>query len=177
MKKKIRLTESELKQIVKESVNNIISESYGTPDKWTKSATHNINQARNGQHFIDKPDFIKNADNEEVNAEFSNFLNYLLVVCDKLRTSDILHKLNDKYTPNANPSYQPYVQELYKIENKLRFVINRMISIANMENGEQPDEYYDTNHESYKQKQRRRKKEAYYGNQGDHTVELDRPMW
>ena len=35
-KKQIRLTESDLKQIVKESVSKILSEAYGTPRKWDK---------------------------------------------------------------------------------------------------------------------------------------------
>jgi hypothetical protein len=48
-----------------------------------------------------------------------------------------------------------------------------MISIANMEEGEQPDEYYDINHESYKQKQKRRKKEAYYGGMGNGSEQRD----
>lgn len=150
-KKQIRLTESDLKQIVKESVNKILNEAYGTPNKWTKSATYNINQARN-----DDRNYIKNADNEPVNASLADFLNDMLHVSDKLSDqNDVLRKLDGKYYPYASPSYKPYVQELYKIGDKLSFIVHRMISIANMEEGEQPDEYYDINHESYKQKQKR----------------------
>ena len=158
-KKQIRLTESDLKQIVKESVNKILNEAYGTPNKWTTSATYNINQARN-----DDRNYIKNADNEPVNASLADFLNDMLHVSDKLSDqNDVLRRLDGKYNPYASPSYKPCVQALYKIGDKLTFIVNRMISIANMEEGEQPDEYYDINHESYKQKQKRRKKEAYYG--------------
>ena len=150
-KKQIRLTESDLKQIVKESVNKILNEAYGTPNKWTTSATYNINQARN-----DDRNYIKNADNETVNASLADFLNDMLHVSDKLSDqNDVLRKLDGKYNPYASPSYKPYVQALYKIGDKLTFIVNRMISIANMEEGEQPDEYYDINHESYKQKQKR----------------------
>lgn len=158
-KKQIRLTESDLKQIVKESVNKILNEAYGTPNKWTTSATYNINQARN-----DDRNYIKNADNEPVNASLADFLNDMLHVSDKLSDqNDVLRRLDGKYNPYASPSYKPCVQALYKIGDKLTFIVNRMISIANMEEGEQPDEYYDINHESYKQKQKRRKKEAYHG--------------
>ena len=158
-KKQIRLTESDLKQIVKESVNKILNEAYGTPNKWTKTKTYNINQARN-----DDRNYIKNADNEPVNASLADFLNDMLHVSDKLSDqNDVLRRLDGKYNPYASPSYKPCVQALYKIGDKLTFIVNRMISIANMEEGEQPDEYYDINHESYKQKQKRRKKEAYHG--------------
>ena len=88
-KKHIRLTESDLKQIVKESVNKILNEAYGTPNKWTKSATYNINQARN-----DDRNYIKNADNEPVNASLADFLNDMLHVSDKLSDqNDVLRKL------------------------------------------------------------------------------------
>lgn len=45
-KKQIRLTESDLKQIVKESVNKILNEAYSTPDSHTKDALQNLHVAQ-----------------------------------------------------------------------------------------------------------------------------------
>lgn len=39
-KKLVKLTESDLKQIVKESVNKILNEAYGTPSKWQKKGAN-----------------------------------------------------------------------------------------------------------------------------------------
>lgn len=45
-KKQIRLTESDLKQIVKESVNKILNEAYGTPDSDTRTAIERLKNAK-----------------------------------------------------------------------------------------------------------------------------------
>ena len=41
-KKQVRLTESDLKQIVKESVNMILNEAYGTTDRRTQNLVNNL---------------------------------------------------------------------------------------------------------------------------------------
>ena len=41
-KKQIRLTEGDLKQIVKESVSRILNEAYGTPDERTKNKIEDV---------------------------------------------------------------------------------------------------------------------------------------
>ena len=52
-KKQIRLTESDLKQIVKESVNKILSEAYGTPRKLDKGLNDKIDSYLQYDHTYD----------------------------------------------------------------------------------------------------------------------------
>ena len=49
-KKQIRLTESDLKQIVKESVNKILNEAYGTPDKGTRNSINSYRHLEDWTH-------------------------------------------------------------------------------------------------------------------------------
>ena len=49
-KKLIRLTESDLHNIVKESVNKILNEAYGTPDKGTRNSINSYRHLEDWTH-------------------------------------------------------------------------------------------------------------------------------
>ena len=127
-KKQIRLTESDLKQIVKESVNKILSEAYGT-------------MPNNDAYDITGLD----AANDE-GARFSPLGKFNDVPLDSLIDLNKAVKLfnNDyNYLQFINPNYAKALRKhLYYVDEYL----NKLIKIAKMKKGQQPDLGYDSRH-------------------------------
>jgi hypothetical protein len=127
-KKQIRLTESDLKQIVKESVNKILSEAYGT-------------MPNNDAYDITGLD----AANDE-GARFSPLGKFNDVPLDSLIDLNKAVKLfnNDyNYLQFINPNYAKALRKhLYYVDEYL----DKLIKIAKMKKGQQPDLGYDSRH-------------------------------
>lgn len=111
-KKQIRLTESDLKQIVKESVNKILNEAYGTPDNRTKNQIED--GVDNGRIF--------NAF-RKIASDLHIFLGYY-AKSEQEEYSDLMFKYTNQYLKN--------------MEQVLRILKNRKVQYY----GEQPNKDY-----------------------------------
>jgi len=120
-KKQIRLTESDLKQIVKESVNKIISEAYGTPDNATQSKVD----------YLRTNNFEKGDEMQKVWSEVRNALFNL-----KSRAKWLIGHPYEEAIVKATDGYEKKLNSIFKIWS------NKLIQI----NGEQPDAKYNERH-------------------------------
>ena len=120
-KKQVRLTESDLKQIVKESVNKIISEAYGTPDNATQSKVD----------YLRTNNFEKGDEMQKVWSEVRNALFNL-----KSRAKWLIGHPYEEAIVKATDGYEKKLNSIFKIWS------NKLIQI----NGEQPDAKYNERH-------------------------------
>ena len=120
-KKQVRLTESDLKQIVKESVNKIISEAYGTPDNATQSKVD----------YLRTNNFEKGDEMQKVWSEVRNALFNL-----KSRAKWLIGYPYEEAIVKATDGYEKKLNSIFKIWS------NKLIQI----NGEQPDAKYNERH-------------------------------
>lgn len=153
-KNRIKITESELKQIVEESVNKILSEAYGTPSKYTKHQYNILNGVENhydgekgvGRIFpknkrIEYPTDSEKYSGSDIFAEIDR-LNNRLIDTEKRWTfamNNSTYTLTDKMARRYG----------YEILNNLRRaekLSRRMMVLLKMQLGEQPDSNYFDNH-------------------------------
>jgi hypothetical protein len=144
-KKQIRLTESDLKQIVKESVNKILSEEYGTMSNQDKATMWNLNNSKKGGlhgyynhslgRHLSSDEVRKGMYNYEKGEEMPTELQVLLHLSDEVK--DVLY----------DQDYIKFVDE--RLNNVLRkklgevsMICDRLINKAKMNIGQQPDENY-----------------------------------
>ena len=120
-KKQIRLAESDLKQIVKESVNKILNEAYGTPDKATQSKVDYL-RTNNSE----KGDEMQKAWIEVRNALFNL----------KSTAKWYIDRPYEEAIVKATDEYEKKLNSIFKIWS------NKLIQI----NGEQPDAKYNERH-------------------------------
>ena len=144
-KKQIRLTESELKQIVKESVNKILNEAYGTMPNQDKATMWNLNNSKNGGlpgyynnslgRHLSSDEVRKGMYDYEKGEEMPAELQVLLHLSDEVK--DVLY----------DQDYIKFVDERlsHVLRNKLLEVskiCDLLINKAKMNIGQQPDENY-----------------------------------
>ena len=123
-KKQIRLTESDLKQIVKVSVSKILNEAYGTPDKSTRNA---INSFRNL---------------EDGNSQYSGLKSIWKQLLDARNSVDEWVTYNDSPFSNDKSVSKKYADVLVKqIDTAIR-TCKMIMSKRIMNQGEQPDVDY-----------------------------------
>ena len=144
-KKQIRLTESDLKQIVKESVNKILNEAYGTMPNQDKATMWNLNNSKNGGlhgyynnslgRHLSSDEVRKGMYDYEKGEEMPAELQVLLHLSDEVK--DVLY----------DQDYIKFVDERlsHVLRNKLLEVskiCDLLINKAKMNIGQQPDENY-----------------------------------
>lgn len=129
-KKQIRLTESDLKQIVKESVNKVLSEAYGT-----MNAQDSADMAR-----LDNPysDYVPKENRYNSGKDSSYDVNKIM---------ELWHYLNDFNYDSDTVYYlhqinQNYAEAIMKHIDKARILLEKIIKIAKMNMGQQPDKLY-----------------------------------
>ena len=144
-KKQIRLTESDLKQIIKESVSKILNEAYGTMPSQDKATMWNLNNSKNGglhgyyNHSIGRhlssDEVRRGMYDYEKGEEMPTELHVLLHLSDEVK--DVLY----------NQDYIKFIDErLNKVLRKKLAEVSKLcdhlINKAKMNIGQQPDENY-----------------------------------
>lgn len=133
-KKQIRLTESDLKQIIKESINKILNEAYGTPNNDTRAALDNLFVA---QHYGSENDLQQDTNGEIPFRGLIDFNNGIL----KLE-----HQLTDVVRRDEIDDSNPYIMALFNHLMQMKELSRRMVKRLKMNQGEQPDETYNIKH-------------------------------
>ena len=128
-KKQIRLTENDLKQMVKESVNKILSEAYGTPDEGTQNAINNIRNLEVG-----------NNDYNSLNSIYKQLLNTRNSVDEWTTSVETMDSDgNRSYNRNISRKYSEYlVKQIDAAIRTCKILMGKRV----MNQGEQPDENY-----------------------------------
>ena len=140
-KKQIRLTESDLKQIVKESVNKILSETYGTVPKQDK-----VSQSAYGGKKIDKSAYSN--DNEKLKAEYMQKLaNGIYDVRDASEWFGYYSE-GEIFGDSKSPSLKKYSDMIYNKIQEIENIYQQIRRIMTMKLGLQPDSRYDMKHRS-----------------------------
>lgn len=179
-KKQIKLTESDLKQIVKESVSKILNEAYGTPSKYTKHQYNVLNGVENnydgkkggGKIFPQNKHIEFPTDSEKYDA--SNIFSAIEILSRRLiniekswyrAMNNSTYTLTDKMAKKYGYKILDNLQSAEKLSR-------RMMVLLKMQLGEQPDSNY---FDKYKPSQDDGGFSPYGGGEG--MVELDRPYW
>lgn len=136
-KKQVRLTESDLKQIVKESVNKILSEAYGTMPKDDIKRAANLDAASQSR-FDERGEEIEDIKNDEFSRRLQD-LQRDLTKCWWMANSLESHMKHNEFLGKASERYANYVMD--NISNASDG-LDRIIAIAKMKIGQQPDENY-----------------------------------
>ena len=130
-KKQIRLTESDLKQIVKESVNKILSEAYGTMPKDDIKRAANLDAASQSR-FDERGEEIEDIKNDEFSRRLQN-LQRDLTKCWWMANSLGSHMKHNEFLGKASERYANYVMD--NISNASDG-LDRIIAIAKMKIGQ-----------------------------------------
>jgi hypothetical protein len=138
-KKQIRLTESDLKQIVKESVNKILYEAYGTMPTQDKVS----------QNVYGGADFDKSAysnDNEQLIAEYMQKL--ASGIYNVMGASEWFgyYSEGEILGDSKNPSLKKYSDMIYNKIQEIENIYQQIRRIMTMRLGLQPDTRYDIKH-------------------------------
>ena len=167
---------------MKESVNKILSEAYGTPSKHTKHQYNVLNGVENhydgnkGGGKIIPQNKTKNiefpTDSEKYSA--GNIFSAIKMLNDSLISTE------KKWDSAMNNSHYTLTDKMariygYKILNNLQSaekLSRRMMVLLKMQLGEQPDSNYFDKHKPYQDDG-----EYYTDGGGEGMVELDRPYW
>lgn len=151
-KKLIRLTESDLKQIVKESLNKILNEAYGTPPKKDIEVANRYSDARWPESGIE---VTKSEDNySDISYDIRQMTDYFLKILDIANgleegvKSDengglyryTRHYKGDKDSSSLNAIY-PYTMTLEKICDKGLDTIERLSNHLIQNRGLNPNDY------------------------------------
>ena len=138
-KKQIRLTESDLKQIVKESVNKILSETYGTVPKQDK-----VSQSAYGGKKFDKSAYSN--DNEKLKAEYMQKL--ANGIYDVRGASEWFgyYSEGEIFGDSKSPSLKKYSDMIYNKIQEIENIYQQIKRIMTMKLGLQPDSRYDLKH-------------------------------
>ena len=130
-KKQIRLTESDLKQIVKESVNKILSEAYGTMPKDDIKRAANLDAASQSR-FDERGEEIEDIKNDEFSRRLQD-LQRDLTKCWWMANSLESHMKHNEFLGKASERYANYVMD--NISNASDG-LDRIIAIAKMKIGQ-----------------------------------------
>ena len=130
-KKQIRLTESDLKQIVKESVNKILSEAYGTMPKDDIKRAANLDAASQSR-FDERGEEIEDIKNDEFSRRLQD-LQRELTKCWWMANSLGSHMKHNEFLGKASERYANYVMD--NISNASDG-LDRIIAIAKMKIGQ-----------------------------------------
>ena len=130
-KKQIRLTESDLKQIVKESVNKILSEAYGTMPKDDIKRAANLDAASQSR-FDERGEEIEDIKNDEFSRRLQD-LQRDLTKCWWMANSLGSHMKHNEFLGKASERYANYVMD--NISNASDG-LDRIIAIAKMKIGQ-----------------------------------------
>ena len=130
-KKQIRLTESDLKQIVKESVNKILSEAYGTMPKDDIKGAANLDAASQSR-FDERGEEIEDIKNDEFSRRLQD-LQRDLTKCWWMANSLGSHMKHNEFLGKASERYANYVMD--NISNASDG-LDRIIAIAKMKIGQ-----------------------------------------
>ena len=130
-KKQIRLTESDLKQIVKESVNKILNEAYGTMPKDDIKRVANLDAASQSR-FDERGEEIEDIKNDEFSRRLQN-LQRDLTKCWWMANSLGSHMKHNEFLGKASERYANYVMD--NISNASDG-LDRIIAIAKMKIGQ-----------------------------------------
>jgi hypothetical protein len=161
-KKQVRLTESDLKQIVKESVNKILSEAYGTPQKLDKGLNDKIDSYLQYDHTYDpEKDTVwdnrklygnngvsyKTTDNKNSSKPFVSNHTYSIDGVDIVPELDALYKEKHRisttiYNACTKVGCKPDMFDgiMNSISEKINFVMNTLRKHSFMSRGQNP--YY-----------------------------------
>ena len=130
-KKQIRLTESDLKQIVKESVNKILNEAYGTMPKDDIKRVANLDAASQSR-FDERGEEIEDIKNDEFSRRLQD-LQRDLTKCWWMANSLGSHMKHNEFLGKASERYANYVMD--NISNASDG-LDRIIAIAKMKIGQ-----------------------------------------
>lgn len=130
-KKQIRLTESDLKQIVKESVNKILSEAYGTMPKDDIKRAANLDAASQSR-FDERGEEIEDIKNDDFSRRLQD-LQRDLTKCWWMANSLGSHMKHNEFLGKASERYANYVMD--NISNASDG-LDRIIAIAKMKIGQ-----------------------------------------
>ena len=130
-KKLIRLTESDLKQIVKESVNKILNEAYGTMPKDDIKRVANLDAASQSR-FDERGEEIEDIKNDEFSRRLQD-LQRDLTKCWWMANSLGSHMKHNEFLGKASERYANYVMD--NISNASDG-LDRIIAIAKMKIGQ-----------------------------------------
>ena len=144
-KKLIKLTEGDLKQIVKESIGRVINEAYGTPDSDTKSALDNLYTA---QYYGDKED-LKHSNYYYPHKPYERLQHFRKSILE------MEMDLSAVFRDDGIKSGDPYFYALSNHVQAMKEISERLIRKLKMEQGEQPDEDYNNRHLSRSQRNRK----------------------
>jgi hypothetical protein len=138
-KKQVRLTESDLKQIVKESVNKILNEAYGTTDRITQN---DINVLRGK-----KDDRPKNRDASIIDAveSIEKSMHMAKYSLDNIPRFIGKWENGARYYTDKEPNEAAIMSisdAIRKNINKIYKLTYRLKNVLIMNQGEQPDETY-----------------------------------
>ena len=161
-KKQVRLTESDLKQIVKESVNMILSEAYGTPQKLDKGLNDKIDSYLQYDHTYDpKNDIVwddrklygnngvrhSSTDNKNSSKPFVSNHTYSIDGVDIVPELDALYKEKNRisttiYNACTKVGCKPDMFDgiMNSISEKINFVMSTLRKHSFMSRGQNP--YY-----------------------------------
>lgn len=165
-KKQVRLTESDLKQIVKESVNKILSEGYGTFDSDTTTAIGRINRAKDDSGLPYgvpspyqqdmRPYNISDKQREDISAIMRQTRELVYMI------GNILSQQQEKRGrfKGAEKEFgiDNYLSAMIEYGNKIQSVCKMAYNKIIMNNGDQPDDRYFEKHLSSGQKQKEMRK-------------------
>lgn len=130
-KKQIRLTESDLKQIVKESVNKILSEAYGTMPKDDIKRAANLDAASQSR-FDERGEEIEDIKNDEFSRRLQD-LQRDLTKCWWMANSLGSHMKHNEFLGKASERYANYVMDTISNASD---GLDRIIAIAKMKIGQ-----------------------------------------
>lgn len=180
MKQTIKLRESELKRVIAESVNKILSEAYGTPSKYTKHQYNVLNGVENhydaekggGKIFPQNKRVEFPTDSERYSV--SNIFSAIKILNDNLidteeRWSSAMSSSTYTLTDKMARKYGYKILDNLKSAEKLS---RRMMVLLKMQLGEQPDSNY---FDKYKPSQD--DGGFFTDGGGEGMTELDRPFW
>lgn len=160
-KKQIRLTESDLKQIVKESVSKILSEAYGTFDSDTRTAIERINKAKNDSTLPYGMPSPKRQDRRPYNVSDEQREDISSIMRNVRELRYAIHNTLNQYKENRGKfmgsekefGIDNYLFTMLKYANKIENVCRMAYDKVLMNNGDQPDDEYFEKHLSASQKQ------------------------
>ncbi len=140
-KKQIRLTESDLKQIVKESIDKILNEAYGTPSKQDRETLDGLDSfpyrgsssstfkgtMKVGELINDLEDAIRS-----------------MIWKDETYYNDASIKTRQRHFSEPYPNIRKYEDALTKKLEEMKKIYSLLLSKLKQTSGEQPNsEYYD----------------------------------
>ena len=161
-KKQIKLAESDLKQIVKESVNKILNEAYGTTDRRTQNLVNNLRDKEDARRLDGFPNNLKadpahDVDNARVaiNRFIVNIQEvlYKLTLCTafegernkrswttNIYSADSYENIRNDFSSGTDT--QKYLDAIEKQIKRAVNIAERLKKVLIMNQGVQPDSNY-----------------------------------